>query len=54
MDYGSDGGDEEQWSDLRYITSLLLMACIKEEGCEGKEGVRLERLKELERGDVYR
>lgn len=32
-----------------YFTSLLLMVCIKGEGCEGEEGVRLERVKELER-----
>lgn len=28
---------------------VLLMAWIKGEGCEGKEGVRLEKVKELKR-----
>lgn len=31
-----------------YFICLLLIVCVKGEGCEGEERVRLERVKELE------
>lgn len=39
LDRGSDGGDEEQQTDLRRMVQVLLMAWIKRKGREGKERV---------------
>lgn len=54
LDPGSDGGDKEQWTDLReYFTSLVLMSWIRGEDCEGNERVRSRGLKNW-RDDVCR
>lgn len=49
LDHGSDGGDEEQQTDLRCMVCVLLMAWIKRKGREGKERVwsEAERIEEM-------